>query len=196
MRISLDHTEFMEPLNEPVLNRNPQIQSVSPRSSFPKFLVVSILMLIVGIGIGYLIPTKLLLAPKSETSMSLTPTPTLSSSAPNSAIPTETSAQDTITWVRTKTLVSFVYPYGWHVAELWPNSGGEGIRTEINKGPISTAPRDGGFSDISFTYLNGLPNAEAQLQNKIATAKKDMKVLEEKEIQGEQVKIKYIKFYI
>ena len=123
MRISLDHTEFMEPLNEPVLNRNPQIQSVSPRSSFPKFLVVSILMLIVGIGIGYLIPTKLLLAPKSETSMSLTPTPTLSSSAPNSAIPTETSAQDTITWVRTKTLVSFVYPYGWHVAELWPNSG-------------------------------------------------------------------------
>ncbi|MDP3998150.1 MAG: hypothetical protein Q8P89_00845 [bacterium] len=71
--------------------------------------------------------------------------------------PTPTPASE---WKEAKfgSLLSYDYPQNWHVAEIWPQTAGQGITLAMDPNPISTAPRGGPLATFEIRVLNGLPN--------------------------------------
>lgn len=64
-------------------------------------------------------------------------------------------------------LFSYEYPEDWHVAEIWPvNSEGD-IVIAMDPNPITTAPRDGPLGTFSFNLINGVPNADEIMQQRM-----------------------------
>lgn len=159
-----------------------------------KLLAIIVLIILVGIG-GFIAGQN---KPAINLPKNNEPTPTIDNS-PSPTIKEQTSEpskdQSTPQWVRTNTLgiVSFEYPYGWHVAVLWPETGVNGINVIIDKEPINTAPRGGSLDDLSINVLNGVPNPEEKLQERINGFKTGLTDASETKIEGLSGKIKYIK---
>jgi hypothetical protein len=68
---------------------------------------------------------------------------------------------------------SYVYPAGWHVAEIWPSNTQQGIIIAIDPNPISTAPRGGPFAAFMIEVINGVPNPNETLAEKKAAFNSD-----------------------
>lgn len=71
--------------------------------------------------------------------------------------PTSTPASE---WKEAKFggIFSYEYPQNWHVAELWPQTAGQGITLAMDPNPINTAGRGGPLATFEIRILNGLPN--------------------------------------
>ncbi len=149
----------------------PQIPSVSNGiKAFRLLLILAVISPLVYSN--YLLSTKL----KQYTTQNNTPTPSPSVVLP-SATPTVTPFVVSVTtsptpseiktdlWQTAKHggVFSYMYPTGWHVAELWPEVSGGPIRLAMDPSPITTAPMGGPSSKFNINFYNGLPKPDTKL---------------------------------
>lgn len=93
---------------------------------------------------------------------SVTQSPTLTSTITPTTAPIESKSDQ---WRQAKHggVFSYMYPAGWHVAELWPQVLGGPIRLAMDPNPITTAPMGGPSSIFNINFYNGLPKPEEKL---------------------------------
>lgn len=166
-------------------------QTPSNNSQWKLLFVAGLLVILAGIG-GFYASQKLS-QPQKSTELATAPTLLLPTNATTISIAPEEESKTK--WVRTKILgiISFEYPYGWHVASLWPDTSTEGIRVVVDPDPINTAPRGGSLDDLNVVVISGIPNPEEKLQEKIIAFKKDLQNPVETQINGAAGKITHIK---
>jgi len=99
-----------------------------------------------------------------------TPEPIVSS-------PTSTNKIDlSAGWKRAEnlSLVTFEYPFGWHVSSSWPTDYKGPVTIVLDPEPLNGAPRGGPTTTIMIKDYSGLDNPEAQLAKNIEEAKKNI----------------------
>lgn len=148
--------------NQSVIGTNPikpQVEQVSNTVKVFRFLVILAV-------ISPLVYTNYVLRNKLEKYTSQTPAPTpttvISPSLLVTPTPTE-SKPDQWQMAKYGGVFSYMYPTGWHVAELWPEASGGPIRIAMDPKPITTAPMDGPANTFNIYFFNGLPNPDAKL---------------------------------
>lgn len=149
----------------------PQTPSVSNGVKAFRFLLIFALISPL-VYTNYLLSNKL----KQYTTQNNTPTPSPSVVLPSTS-PTITplvvsvSASPTLSEIKTDLwqtakhggVFSYMYPTGWHVAELWPEVSGGPIRLAMDPSPITTAPMGGPSSMFNINFYNGLPKPNEKL---------------------------------
>ncbi len=154
---------------------NPQLPTVSNTVKVFRFLVI-LAVISPLVYTNYVLRNRLeeytsqQPTPSSAITQSPTPTTVISPNLPVTPTPTESKSDQ---WQMAKYggVFSYMYPTGWHVAELWPEASGGPIRIAMDSKPITTAPMGGPSSTFNINFYNGLPKPDA----KIADLKAELK---------------------
>lgn len=144
-----------------------------PASAVNVGLMVLLVLAVAAAGwFGYQYFTLLATKPSAETPSAQAQLATINQiDSENSAMPSteSTGSTETAEWVRTKSYLSYEYPKGWHVAELWPYDSGQAdgrltVSIVMGKKPINTAPGDGIQGEFTVNVTNGMTNPNAYFE--------------------------------
>ncbi len=145
-----------------------QSQPTIPTNNNKTFIANSIRFLVILAVISPLIYSNYVLRNKIEeyTNQVPAPSPTpITTTTPSLTVtipPTESKPDQ---WQQAKYggVFSYMYPTGWHVAEIWPQEAGGPIRLAMDPKPITTAPMGGPSSTFNINFYNGLSKPDTKL---------------------------------
>lgn len=152
------NTNIMENKTAEVIDTN-----ISPKKkgSASKFLIILLsILLLASLGINYYLYTL------SDEDEVITEVESQEHTAVEEA---EEVSLDNGEWVETDFMSSytFEYPFGWHVANLWPDDYSDPITIAVHPKPVNTAPRGGPLAEITILDKSGMTDPNSYLQERI-----------------------------